>query len=83
MNLCVVFKRNKLLFNLLVIQKSKLILADADALVDAGIFVEVVIFAETVLVYQLVNHFAAFAAKMTISQNYVGGDTIFPAVGAH
>ena len=63
MRLLIVAEGDELLFNFLVIQKSKLVFSYSNALVAAGVFIQLVVVAQIALVEYLVHSFTTLATK--------------------
>ena len=72
MGLLIIVKTYQLCLYNFIIQKSKFILPCSYALVNPRLVVKMVIIAEAILIDDLIDHFAAFAAKYFFFQVYFG-----------
>ncbi len=72
MGLFIIVKTNQFRLYNFIIQKSKFVFPCCYALADSRPVVKIIIIAEAILINDLVDHFAAFAAKYFFFQVYFG-----------
>ena len=80
MCLLIVTEGDELLFDLLIIQKRKLVFANCNTLTGTGVFIQLVIIAEIALIENLVNGFATLTTKGFAGELNLFGDAFITTV---